>query len=139
MPDARFRPRAAELLRHRFVAGASSNVLRNVLHRAVGQQSEPDEGEVYDRMDVVGNLYKGNNVAMRIPLILAEDIPVDAFCVHRQRRSRERPVIEQSLWLASDSLKNLVDMGKAESQVKILESSNRLSQWLDIANRRASL
>lgn len=133
----RFRPSAAELLEHRFVKGASETTLAKVLDRALARPSTPEERLVYRRDDVVENLYRSGDVAMRVPIIEVGDIPIDAFCGKKVRRVSNSAVVEQSLWVVSDALKEMIDTGRVENKETVVQSSMRVSQWLDIVSRRA--
>lgn len=130
------RPTSSDLLRHPFVATASASVLADVLDRALARQSTPEERCVYRRDDVVENLYRSGNVAMRVPIIQVDDIPMDAFCGKKVRRVSNSAVVEQSLWFVSDALKEIIDTGHTEQKDSVVQSSRRVSQWLDTASRR---
>lgn len=138
--DARLRPSPSELLCHRFVAGATDTALRAALDRVQALPSRPEQQRIYDRDDIVANLYRGNNICMRVPLVDVDDIPIETYTLdHQKRHATERPAVEQTLWLASDTQKHLLDIGRVESKAALVKSSARIMQWLDISSRRLNL
>lgn len=136
--------RIDDLLSHRFVANASSDVLKDVIDRALTRPSTPEERSIYDSKDIVESLYTSGNIAMRVPIIEIDDIPFNTFigksAIQRHSvHSNHDALVEQSLWIINDSLKEIIDSGQTQEMESVAESSRRVSTWLSIAGRRSFL
>lgn len=134
-PDPRRRPSASELLRHRFVSGATDTAFRASLE--VMQAVVPRQ-KLYDADDLVANLYRRNTKCVRVPLISIDDINCDAFTLEQhshKQGSTGRSTFESSLHACVAESMRSKQASVTDDRKE--HTSARLALWLDTVHMRS--